>query len=301
VIGKSAIAVVLGLCISCVLASCADVELPPPTYTNDLGMTFNVVFTLGVQFMMGSPDDEPGRGIAENRHKVELAESIYVQTTEVTQQQWEEVMGDNPSYYADCGDNCPVENITWYQAVEFCNQLSEREGLTPAYTIDGTDVTWDRSADGYRLPTEAEWEYAARAASDTGLPNGEEVSVGHTCDFDANLDEVGWYCGNAGDSPQPVAQKSANSFGLHDTHGNLWEWCWDGYAPYEFDDPSIAVVDPTGPEDPPDGALSMKIIRGGSALECADACRSAKRQGAGPGEGGVTGLRVVRRYASTEP
>ena len=108
---KSAIVVVLGSCISCMLISCNGVELPPANYTNDLGMTFNAVLTLGVQFMMGSPEHEPGRGIAENRHKVELTESIYVQTTEVTQQQWEELMGDNPSHHAECGDNCPVEAI----------------------------------------------------------------------------------------------------------------------------------------------------------------------------------------------
>jgi formylglycine-generating enzyme required for sulfatase activity len=287
------------LFVSCVLLSCADVELPPATYTNDLGMTFNVVFTLGAQFMMGSPGDEPGRDVREQRHKVELTESIYVQTTEVTQQQWEQLMGDDPSYHPDCGDDCPVESITWYQAVEFCNQLSEREGLTPVYTIVGTDVSWDRSADGYRLPTEAEWEYAARAASSTGLPGGEITVDPDRCDVDPILDDVGWYCGNSGGSTQPVAQKSANSLRLYDTHGNVWEWCWDWYAPYEFDDPSEAVIDPTGPED--GSFMGCKVIRSGSADETPAYCRFATRSFQDPSAAALTGLRVVRRYASTGP
>ena len=118
-------------------------------------------------------------------------------------------------------------------AIEFCNQLSIDEGLTPAYVIHGThgNVTWNREADGYRLPTEAEWEYACRAGSHEAFCNGP---ITHTdCSpVDPNLDEVGWYCGNASDR-RDVGLKDPNSWGLYDMHGNLYEWVWDGYK-YDY-------------------------------------------------------------------
>ena len=131
-----------------------------------------LVFINGGSFEMGSPETEMQRETDETQHEVTVSD-FYIGKYEVTQSEYEEVMGENPSNFS--GDNLPVENVTWYDAIEYCNKLSEREELTPVYTIDGENVSWDRSANGYRLPTEAEWEYAARAGTTT--PFNTETSI----------------------------------------------------------------------------------------------------------------------------
>jgi len=144
-------------------------------FTNPLGMTFNLI-PAGT-FTMGSPEDEPGRNDNETQHQVTLTQAFYMQTTEVTQGQWEAVMGENPSSFQDCGDNCPVEAVFWDDIQGFIAKMNERG--------EGT----------YRLPTEAEWEYAARAGSTTAFANGGIPET--VCGYDPNLDEMGWYCGNS--------------------------------------------------------------------------------------------------------
>jgi formylglycine-generating enzyme required for sulfatase activity len=221
-------------------------------------------------FQMGSPEDEPGRVDGhEHLHTVTLTQGFYISQYEVTEAWWDDVMGSGSST-----SQLPKTHVNWDMAVEFCNQLSIDEGLTPAYVIHGPDgdVTWNRDADGYRLPTEAEWEYACRAGSQAAFCNGPITHI--YCDpLDPNLDEVGWYCGNRdySDGPAEVGQKAPNSWGLHDMHGNLWEWVWDGFRSDYENLPQEDPVHDVGP-----GAF--RVLRGGD-WDYWDArhCRSAYR------------------------
>jgi formylglycine-generating enzyme required for sulfatase activity len=212
-----------------------------------------MVFIQGGTFMMGSLYSEVGRMNKETQHSVTV-NSFYIGQYEVTQREWREVMGNNPSHFS--GDNLPVEHVSWYEAVNYCNKRSQREGLTPAYTGSGDRVTWNRDANGYRLPTEAEWEYACRAGTATPYYTGSTV------------DDAGWYDGNSGGTTHPVGQKPANAWGLYDMHGNVYEWCWDWYGEY----PSEAQTDPTGAE-----TGSVCVNRGGSWNVNAQNLRSASR------------------------
>ncbi|GBC61324.1 hypothetical protein DENIS_2284 [Desulfonema ishimotonii] len=191
--------------------------------------------------MMGSPEDEPERFNNETLHKVTLTKGFYMQTTTVTQEQWKAVMGNNPSYFKGCGDKCPLENVSWDGAQAFIAKLNQ----------DGSDE--------YRLPTEAEWEYACRAGTDTRY---------YTGNAEDDLNRAGWYNANSGSKTHPAGEKEPNAFGLYDMHGNVWEWCQDWYGKY----PADAVVDPIGPDDG-----SFRVRRGGSWFYAAGYCRSAYR------------------------
>jgi len=226
-------------------------------------------------FTMGSPSGEDGRFDDEVQHLVTLTHGFLMSRTEVTQAQYEAVMGDNPSDHE--GADLPVEQVSWFDAVKFCNALSKREGLSLAYRINGNGVTWDHSANGYRLPTEAEWEYACRAGTATRF---------HTGDRERDLGKAGWYDGNASGETHPVGEKSANSWGLYDLHGNVWEWCWDLYGDYK-------IGRATNPAGPVQG--SYRVLRGGSCYYSARGCRSAFRDGSAPGSRYWNdGFRVVR-------
>ncbi len=216
--------------------------------SNSVAMEF--VYVPPGSFLRGSPPSEPGRESDEKQQRVTLENGFYMQTTEVTQGQWKAVMGVLPLYIIKCNEKCPAERVSWDDAQEFINKLNKIE-----------------EPHTYRLPTEAEWEYASRAGSKTSFANGE-ISV-LTCDYDTNLSELGWYCGNSKNYPHhPVAQKKPNAWGLYDMYGSVWEWCSDWYGHYS----SGSTTNPIGPSD---GA--ERVMRGGGIADNARSCRSANR------------------------
>ncbi|MEW5721979.1 MAG: SUMF1/EgtB/PvdO family nonheme iron enzyme, partial [Thermodesulfobacteriota bacterium] len=167
-------------------------EVATAVYTDPMGLEF-VQIPSG-SFMMGSPAGEPGRKPDETQTLARIERPFWVQRTEVTQGQWRRIMEANPSFTQDCGEDCPVENVSWPEAQEFVRRLNQQEGRNI-----------------YRLPTEEEWEYACRAGTTDPYGGG-------------SLEEMGWYMGNSAGRPHPVAQKKANPWGLYDMHGNVWEW-----------------------------------------------------------------------------
>ena len=203
------------------------------------------------RFMMGSKSGflgmggERDSGSDERRHKVRLTSPFLMAKYELTQAQYEAVMGGNPSHFK--GTSHPVETVSWNDAVEFCERLSVQSGGE------------------YRLPSEAQWEYACRAGSQTAYCLGDgEGALGYHA----------WYGSNSDDETHPVGQKKPNAWGLYDMHGNVWEWCQDRYGGY----PSGSVTDPEGP-----GSGSYRVLRGGSFRCAAGLCRSALRRFNSPG------------------
>jgi formylglycine-generating enzyme required for sulfatase activity len=224
--------------------------------SNSLGMTFRLI-PAGT-FLMGSPSDELGRGSDETQYTVTISEPYYMQTTEVTQGQWEAVMGSNLSDFDSCGLNCPVENISWEEAQTFI-------------------ITLNAMGEGaYTFPTEAQWEYAAKAGSD------KRFLVGTTID---DLLLMAWFSNNSGSTPHAVAQKPANAWGLFDVLGNVMEWCHDWYGAY----PTGSVTDPVGPSSGP-----YRVKRGGSWGNSKDYVRPAMRHSTSDIRSNRIGLRLAR-------
>jgi len=209
----------------------------------------------------------PHEGDADERpkHKVRLSRAYSMGIHPVTQGVYQAVMGTNPAKFSGKGDSAsrPVERVSWFDSVAFCNRLSERCGLAPAYRIDGEQVSCDFKAPGFRLPTEHEWEVAARAGTGFKYSGSDE------------LNPVGWFGDNSGKQTHPVGQKAPNGWGLYDLSGNVWEWCWDRYDSSAYQ--SGTTVDPVGPQS---GAY--RVRRGGCWSLVASFARVALRYSSGP-------------------
>jgi len=278
-------------------------------------------------FIMGSPENEPNRFGNETQHSVRLKKSFYMGKYQVTQAQWKAVMGktigqqqgeDDTNDWGR-GDNYPIYYVTWYDTIEFCNKLSIKEGLSPVYSLNGKtnpaewgaqgedwdSMVMDKNKNGYRLPTEAEWEYACRGnypkkATETntkpfGIGDGTKMVSGManfyvTYPYDLAHDPAGSYndesaTGNE-DKTTTVGKYSPNNYGLYDMHGNVWEWCWDWYK----EDITTDNTDPTGAV-----TGSYRVGRGGSWFDDGRGLCSAHRGYGGPSsriEG--LGFRLVR-------
>ncbi|MBL0174191.1 MAG: SUMF1/EgtB/PvdO family nonheme iron enzyme [Ignavibacteria bacterium] len=239
-------------------------------------------------FRMG---DITGNGVYSDErpvHDVTITRSFLMSRTEVTQQQWTMVMGSTPSAFR--GDSLPVEQVSWYDAVAFCNSVSKQEGLDTCYTGSGTAIACDFAANGYRLPTEAEWEYACRAGTETDYHTGNMTRS--VTDLDSLLDRAGWFEMNSGGKTHNVGLKEPNAFGLFDMHGNVAEWCWDWYSGTYYT--ANPVTDPRGP-----ATGSCRVVRGGSWGHPMYQCSSAYRDGGlgFPSNRYRTwGFRIVRMY-----
>lgn len=205
-------------------------------------------------------------------HEVEITNELIISKYEVNQRLYETVMMENPSSVEDW--NLPVDSISWFDAILFCNALSNIEGLDTCYAITDDKVTWIDSANGWRLPTEAEWEYVCKANTISDFAGT------------GNLNEMGWYNENSGYNIHPAGLKIANEFDVFDMHGNLWEWCWDYYSSSYY---SISPLqDPKGPV-----SGTRRVLRGGSYQDGKTFARSSNRDI--PSDNLTnTGIRIVR-------
>jgi|GEM_PF-2360146 len=228
-------------------------------------------------FLMGSPEDEGGRFSDETQHEVRLTGSFWLARYTVTQAQYQRVMGQNPSHVK--GEHRPVENVSWEDALAFCRRLTAR--ASEAGALAGDYV--------FRLPSEAEWEYACRAGTTSAFNDGSDCT--RPTGQDPALDPLGWYDKNSGNETHAVGQKAPNAWGLHDMHGNVWEWCLDQC---DWENRVVTDTYEGGAVDPLCTRGAGHVVRGGSFLNFARDCRSAYRHGLEPGSRpGPLGFRLA--------
>ncbi len=218
------------------------------------------------KFLMGSSEKEEGRLRDEIQHEVTLTHGFKIGKYPITQEEWEKVMGNNPSCFTNVHPRTPVNGVSWHDCQEFLYRLCRMTGKN------------------WRLPTEAEWEYACRAGTLTALNSGKDLTDDYEC---PNMNEVAWYGRNSQKIPHPVGEKKPNAWGIYDMHGNIYEWCSDIYVPYS----TAPVTDPVGNSTADDAAY---VLRGGCWLVSARSCRSANRGYGHPEDSHeMYGLRVV--------
>ena len=246
----------------------------------------------GGRFYMGSHDsDEYLRNNEHPQHRVIIPSNFFVSVYPITQKQFQDLMEYNPSVVVE-DENCPVDSVTWFSAVEFCNKMSEAESLSPYYELKAVRRRANNSienanvsilgGDGYRLPTEAEWEYACRAGSITPWCFGDQV---------LDVGEYAWFYDNSTKETHPVGQRKPNSWGLFDMHGNVMEWCYDWYNESQYQ--QYAEEDVENPMGPEEG--TAKVLRGGAWQFGAEATRCAYRNSSAPdAAAGVIGFRICR-------
>ncbi|MEC7987958.1 MAG: formylglycine-generating enzyme family protein [Myxococcota bacterium] len=212
------------------------------------------------------------------RHDVEISRDIYMLKSEVTQGLYAKVVSKRPSQFLRCGDSCPTERVSWYDAVRFANALSEKEGFESCYDIDGRRVLWNEECMGWRLPTEAEWEYAAYG--------GESFLYGGS----DSVDENGWSESNAQRRTHPVCEKKQNAYGLCDMSGNVWEWVWDAYVADGYASRAGEMV-----VDPKQSQGNLRVLRGGCWGNKGHRNRVTSRLRYGPQQRNwAVGFRLVR-------
>jgi formylglycine-generating enzyme required for sulfatase activity len=249
------------------------------TLFNVNGVAFNMVLCPAGTFWMGS-QKRVGRDNERPRHQVELMQSFWMSQMPVTQGLYQAVMGATPSHFK--GDQRPVEQVSWFDAVRFCNALSELERLEPVYQIgsgDKPNVDLNWRATGYRLPTEAEWEYTAKAGTELTYAGSNSI------------DEVAWYYENSNDETHPVGQKKVNAWNLNDMSGNVFEWCNDEWSEGRYQGRSGTTRDPR----PHGTAPAPRVSRSGGWWYGSGDCRVACRDGGDPDFRGLgLGFRFLR-------
>ena len=243
----------------------------------------SMVFIPGGEFLMGIPQLQMGENYEKPQHPVRIKHSFLMDATLVTQRLYKSIMGDNPSE-SSRGLYYPVENVSWYDAVRFCNALSEEESLEPVYAIDGKNITVKWDANGYRLPTEAEWEYVAKAGTDNKFAGSQSA------------EDVAWFTDNSHEHTRYVCSKDPNEWGLFDLTGNVWEWVWDWFSEEEYGsrNEDNASDNPLGPE-----RGFRRVNRGGGFQSTVDQLLIQKREFFHPDyRFDDLGFRVMRLYGN---
>ncbi len=242
----------------------------------------DMVFVEGGTFTMGCTSEQLDCESDEKPVRKITVASFYIGKYEVTQSWWESVMGGNPSEFK--GPNLPVEDVSWYEILEFCNRISEKEGLTKAYKINGKTISCDFGASGYRLPTEAEWEFAAR---------GGKRSTSKQYSGSDDISKVAWYWNNSGKETHEVGLLDPNELGIYDMSGNVWEFCWDWYSSESYK--YLISENPSGSD-----SGKQKVLRGGGGWDYdLNSCRVANRNKIEPeGRDNFYGFRVVRKVVN---
>jgi formylglycine-generating enzyme required for sulfatase activity len=269
--------ILLSLILYCITALQADAKQATYAFSNSINLQFAHI--PAGDFLMGSSLSELGRDDDESQHRVTIKKDFFISTTEISQEQFQTIMGYNPSEYKNRGKNYPVDQVSWNECQEFIQKLNQKE-----------------KTNKYRLPTEAEWEYACRAGTNTAFVSGE--ITGTSCQIFEKLNEVAWYCGNSDHVPHRVAQKKPNPWGIYDMHGNVQEWCldhckgmstWSRRAGAITDTYVDDIIDPLSTQG------DLRIFRGGSWNQSSKYARSADRNYYRPNtKRNYLGFRIVK-------